>query len=69
MLEGKGKIKEADMAMEMQIEAMKYASKALDVYDVLDCSSIAAHIKKVYCYLPHSNLHFFFFFFILIYFE
>lgn len=47
MLEGKGKIKETDMGMDMQIEAMNYASKALDVYDVLDCSSIAAHIKKV----------------------
>lgn len=46
MLEGKGKIKETDMPMEMQIEAMGFASKALDVYDVLDCSSIAAQIKK-----------------------
>lgn len=47
MLEGKAKIKETDMPMEMQIHAMAFASQALDIYDVLDCSSIAAHIKKV----------------------
>ncbi|KAI3446985.1 hypothetical protein Pfo_003650 [Paulownia fortunei] len=46
MLEGKAKMKETDMGMKMQIHAMASASQALDIYDVLDCSSIAAHIKK-----------------------
>ncbi|KAJ6427389.1 hypothetical protein OIU84_022894 [Salix udensis] len=34
------------MTMKMQIQAMTSASQALDLYDVLDCKSIAAHIKK-----------------------
>ncbi|KAG6398087.1 hypothetical protein SASPL_139538 [Salvia splendens] len=46
MLEGKGLIEETDMPMKMQIQAMASASHALDLYDVLDCKSIASHIKK-----------------------
>ncbi|XP_060205762.1 dynein light chain 1, cytoplasmic-like [Lycium barbarum] len=45
MLEGKGVIEDTDMPVKMQIQAMRWASQALDVYDVLDCKSIAAHIK------------------------
>lgn len=47
MLEGKGVIEDTDMPVKMQIQAMRWASQALDVYDVLDYRSIAAHIKKV----------------------
>ncbi|KAJ9183949.1 hypothetical protein P3X46_007743 [Hevea brasiliensis] len=46
MLEGKARVKETDMSVKMQIQAMACASQALDVYDVSDCLSIAAHIKK-----------------------
>ncbi|GMN50546.1 hypothetical protein TIFTF001_019704 [Ficus carica] len=46
MLEGKGKIKETDMAEKMQMQAMASASEALDLHDVFDCLSIASHIKK-----------------------
>ncbi|CAL5400270.1 unnamed protein product [Camellia sinensis] len=46
MLEGKGVVKETDMPMKMQIQAMDSASEALDLYDVCDCISIASHIKK-----------------------
>ncbi|KAL1538344.1 dynein light chain 1, cytoplasmic-like [Salvia divinorum] len=46
MLEGKGLIEETDMPMKMQIQAMASASHALDLYDALDCKSIASHIKK-----------------------
>ncbi|KAG5564720.1 hypothetical protein RHGRI_000799 [Rhododendron griersonianum] len=47
MLEGKGLVKETDMAVKMQIEAMACASEALALYDVSDCISISAHIKKL----------------------
>lgn len=47
MLEGKALIEDTDMPMKMQLHAMASASQALDVYDVFDCKSIAAHIKKV----------------------
>lgn len=47
MLEGKALIEDTDMPLKMQIQAMASASQALDLYDVLDCKSIAAHIKKV----------------------
>jgi hypothetical protein len=47
MLEGKAMIEDTDMPSKMQIQAMAYASQALDLFDVLDCKSIAAHIKKV----------------------
>ncbi|KAL9264240.1 Dynein light chain LC6, flagellar outer arm-like protein [Drosera capensis] len=46
MLEGKALIEDTDMPLKMQIQAMASASQALDLYDVLDCRSIAAHIKK-----------------------
>lgn len=52
MLEGKAMVKETDMSTKMQIHAMASASQALDLYDVYDCISIAAHIKKV----PHFFL-------------
>lgn len=47
MLEGKALIDDTDMPLKLQIQAMKAASEALDLYDVFDCKSIAAHIKKV----------------------
>ncbi|KAA8534966.1 hypothetical protein F0562_029969 [Nyssa sinensis] len=46
MLEGKALVKETDMPVKMQIQAMTSASQALDIYDVFDCISIAGHIKK-----------------------
>ncbi|XP_022844947.1 dynein light chain 1, cytoplasmic-like [Olea europaea var. sylvestris] len=46
MLEGKGLIDDTDMPVKMQIQAMAFASQALDLYDVFDCKCIAAHIKK-----------------------
>ena len=52
MLEGKGMVKETDMAdKKMQMQAMACASEALDLHDVIDCISIAAHIKKVLPFL------------------
>lgn len=47
MLEGKALIQDTDMPVKMQVQAMAAASQALDLYDVLDCTSIAAYIKKV----------------------
>lgn len=47
MLEGKAVIEDTDMPDKMQIQAMASAYEALDLYDVFDCTSIAAHIKKV----------------------
>lgn len=47
MLEGKASIKETDMPVKMQVQAMASASQALDLYDVVDSISIATHIKKV----------------------
>ncbi|XP_057542461.1 uncharacterized protein LOC130820924 [Amaranthus tricolor] len=46
MLEGKALIEDSDMPMKMQIQAMASASQALDLFDVFDYTSIAAHIKK-----------------------
>lgn len=46
MLEGKALVEDTDMPVKMQIQAMSSASQALDLYDVLDCKSVAAHIKK-----------------------
>ncbi|KAK9025017.1 hypothetical protein V6N11_064918 [Hibiscus sabdariffa] len=46
MLEGKALVDESDMPLKMQIQAMSFASQALDLYDVFDCTSIAAYIKK-----------------------
>jgi len=58
MLEGKAVIEDTDMPLKMQIQAMASASEALDLYDVLDCTSIAAHIKKVtfFCHPLHVLL-------------
>lgn len=47
MLEGKAMVEDTDMPVKMQLQAMSAAYKALDRFDVLDCRSIAAHIKKV----------------------
>ncbi|XP_042504352.1 probable dynein light chain [Macadamia integrifolia] len=46
MLEGKAMVEDTDMPEKMQIQAMTSASRALDLYDVVDCKSIAAHLKK-----------------------
>ncbi|KAH7856552.1 hypothetical protein Vadar_002718 [Vaccinium darrowii] len=46
MLEGKALIEDSDMPKKMQNQAMTAASQALDIYDVVDYKSIAAHIKK-----------------------
>ncbi|KAI4355636.1 hypothetical protein L6164_004386 [Bauhinia variegata] len=46
MLEGKALIEDTDMPGKMQIQAMASAYEALDLYDVVDYKSIAAHIKK-----------------------
>ncbi|KAK9102689.1 hypothetical protein Sjap_019943 [Stephania japonica] len=46
MLEGKALVLDSDMPVKMQIQAMTFASQALDLYDVFDCKSIAAYIKK-----------------------
>ncbi|TQD97089.1 hypothetical protein C1H46_017178 [Malus baccata] len=60
MLEGKATIREADMPEKMQMQAMACASQALDLHDVFDCKSIAAHIKKCVvgsnfgCFFTHS---------------
>ncbi|KAG6780462.1 hypothetical protein POTOM_011571 [Populus tomentosa] len=48
MLEGKALIEDTDMPLKMQIQAMASASQALDLYDVLDCKSVASHIKKIF---------------------
>ncbi|ESQ30227.1 hypothetical protein EUTSA_v10011349mg [Eutrema salsugineum] len=46
MLEGKAMVEDSDMPVKMQIQAMAFASQALDLFDVIDCKSIAGHIKK-----------------------
>ncbi|KAK7261813.1 hypothetical protein RIF29_28134 [Crotalaria pallida] len=46
MLEGKAMIEDTDMPVKMQIQAKASASQALDLFDVVDYKSIAAHIKK-----------------------
>lgn len=56
MLEGKGVVEETDMPLKMQIQAMSYASQALDLYDVCDCRSIAGYIKKVHYFNTLKNL-------------
>lgn len=47
MIEGKALVEDSDMPVQMQIQTMVFASQALDLYDVVDCKSVAAHIKKV----------------------
>lgn len=56
MLEGKAMVEDTDMPAKMQAQAMAAASRALDRFDVLDCRSIAAHIKKVPIPSPSSSL-------------
>ncbi|KAJ0250404.1 Dynein light chain [Hirschfeldia incana] len=46
MLEGKAMVEDSDMPVKMQVQAMAFASQALDLFDVIDCKSIAGHIKK-----------------------
>ncbi|MQL81224.1 hypothetical protein Taro_013675 [Colocasia esculenta] len=46
MLEGRALVEDTDMPVKMQLQAMTVASGALDLFDVSDCRSIAAHIKK-----------------------
>ncbi|KAJ3686204.1 hypothetical protein LUZ61_015368 [Rhynchospora tenuis] len=46
MLEGKARIQDTDMPLKMQSQATSCASMALDLFDVTDCKSIAAHIKR-----------------------
>ncbi|OWM78158.1 dynein light chain 1, cytoplasmic-like [Punica granatum] len=46
MLEGKAVMEDTDMPLKMQLQAMSSASQALDLYDIFDYRSIAAHIKK-----------------------
>jgi hypothetical protein len=48
MLEGKALISDTDMDEEMQLQAMSFAYKALDLFDVLDYRRIAFYIKKVH---------------------
>lgn len=62
MLEGKAMVEDTDMPVKMQVQAMSAASHALDLFDVSDCKSIAAHIKKVpflsfflFVFLPSSS--------------
>ena len=47
-------VEDSDMPVKMQVQAMALASQALDLFDVVDCKSIAGHIKKV----PYSSLLF-----------
>ncbi|PNY04731.1 dynein light chain flagellar LC6 outer arm-like protein [Trifolium pratense] len=52
MLEGKGVVRETDMAEEMQNKVMEFAHQALDAHEVSDCQSIAHFIKQgCYCNL------------------
>ncbi|KMZ56298.1 Dynein light chain [Zostera marina] len=46
MLEGRGLIQETDMPSSMRNHAMSSASSALDLYEIIECKKIAAHIKK-----------------------
>ena len=47
MLESKAVIGETDMLQTMQIDALKFAGKALDVFEASDATAIARFIKKV----------------------
>ena len=58
MLEGKGHVEYTDMPLKMKNQSMAAASQALDLYDVLDCKSIAAHIKKVFYHLSVALVFF-----------
>lgn len=63
MLEGKALVEDTDMPLKMQIQATSSASQALDLYDVVDCKSIAAHIKKVQSLMKFIRFLEFLFFF------
>lgn len=62
MLEGKALVEDTDMPVKMQIQAMAAASEALDLFDVVDCKSIAAHIKKVSTFSLFLSLSLMYFF-------
>ena len=53
MLEGKAYVKDTDMPLKMQVHAMDCASRALDLYDVVESTSIAAHMKKVIVFVTY----------------
>jgi len=57
MLEGKAQVEDTDMPVMMQVQALSCAYQALDIYDVVDCTSIAAHIKKVLKRNPLKRNH------------
>lgn len=57
MLEGKAMVEDSDMPVKMQVQAMGFASKALDLFDVIDCKSIAGHIKKVPFFFTSISIH------------
>ncbi|GAA0150296.1 microtubule or microtubule-binding cytoskeletal protein [Lithospermum erythrorhizon] len=46
MLEGKALVEDSDMPLNMQMQAMSFASQALDIYDVFDLKAISCYIKK-----------------------
>ncbi|KAK9920572.1 hypothetical protein M0R45_029125 [Rubus argutus] len=48
MLEGKAVVRETDMPILMQSHVMELAYKALDLYEVSDCRSIALYIKQIF---------------------
>jgi len=50
MSEGKARIEETDIPVKMQTRAMACAAQALDLFDVFDCISIAAHIKVIHVF-------------------
>lgn len=52
MLEGKAVVGETDMPVLMQQHAMRCASQALDLHDVVDCQEIARFMKQEFdkCY-------------------
>ncbi|XP_020160953.1 uncharacterized protein [Aegilops tauschii subsp. strangulata] len=57
MLEGKATVEDTDMPAKMQLQATLAASRALDRFDILDCRSIAAHIKKTAALQEFDTIH------------
>nr|BAF00289.1 hypothetical protein [Arabidopsis thaliana] len=57
MLEGKAMVEDSDMPVKMQMQAMAFASQALDLFDVFDCKSIAGHIKKVLVMIFFNSIY------------
>ncbi|KAG8070519.1 hypothetical protein GUJ93_ZPchr0006g44418 [Zizania palustris] len=45
MLEGKARVEDTAMPSRMQATATSAASRALDLFDIVDCRAIAGHIK------------------------